>query len=472
MDFYTTTLAALCGLCAVLVYHKHGFRDAKDANSARQATACQFQRRFLFVYALAVGADWLQASSLPRSRQGSRLTGAAQGPHLYAWYRYDKQLPEELVALMYATGFAAGAVSAAVAGPLMDCLGPDLGCLAYSLFASTSCGLIESDKPSRLLLGRVCGGFATTFLFSAFESWMVTKYHTLGLDDSTLPLGTVLSNMTLVSSTVAIAMGIASDQLVRISGSRGLPFRAASWCSIAASLAILCLWRNYRYIRPTHDDRLEGFARGSWRAITRKRTMALGLASCCFEGAMYLFVFFWTAALKCVRRQADTEGELPLGLIFASFMCAMMIGSTVASGPLMTFSGQSATRDLIIAMLVACGSLSCAVLLDSERMLFGVFCILEASIGAYFPVMGYLKGEHVDDKDRNLVYSIFRLPLNTLVLVAHCLDTEGEWTRHEPVVMRRLTQSLTGDEHRDRVFLTLAGMLLAASLVVKQSLAS
>ncbi|XP_044721541.1 sugar-tranasporter [Hirsutella rhossiliensis] len=329
MDFYTTTLAALCGLCAVLVYHKHGFRDAKDANSARQATACQFQRRFLFVYALAVGADWLQ------------------GPHLYAWYRYDKQLPEELVALMYATGFAAGAVSAAVAGPLMDCLGPDLGCLAYSLFASTSCGLIESDKPSRLLLGRVCGGFATTFLFSAFESWMVTKYHTLGLDDSTLPLGTVLSNMTL----------------------------------------------------------------------------------------------------------ADTEGELPLGLIFASFMCAMMIGSTVASGPLMTFSGQSATRDLIIAMLVACGSLSCAVLLDSERMLFGVFCILEASIGAYFPVMGYLKGEHVDDKDRNLVYSIFRLPLNTLVLVAHCLDTEG-------------------DEHRDRVFLTLAGMLLAASLVVKQSLAS
>src|SRR5690349_18360179 len=38
--------------------------------------------------------------------------------------------------------------------------------------------------------------------------------------------------------------------------------------------------------------------------LTDKRILTLGLASCFFEGSMYLFVFFWTPALKAAHSQA------------------------------------------------------------------------------------------------------------------------------------------------------------------------
>ncbi|KAF4509996.1 hypothetical protein G6O67_001925 [Ophiocordyceps sinensis] len=81
-----------------------------------------------------------------------------------------------------------------------------------------------------------------------------------------------------------------------------------------------------------------------------------------------------------------------------------------------------------------------------ESVQFGAFCIFEAAIGAVFPLIALLKSQHIDDADRNLVYSMFRLPLNVLVLLVHSLDREG-------------------DEHRIAVFMAVARTLLTASTI-------
>lgn len=51
----------------------------------------------------------------------------------------------------------------------------------------------------------------------------------------------------------------------------------------------------------------------------------LGAIQSLFEGSMYTFVFLWTPALS------PNEEEIPHGFIFATFMLASMLGSSLAS---------------------------------------------------------------------------------------------------------------------------------------------
>ena len=161
------------------------------------------------------------------------------------------------------------------------------------------------------------------------------------------------------------------------------------------------------------------------------RVLTLGVTSCFFEGAMYLFIFFWSAALKSARAQSAGDGgpaaseELPYGVIFSSFMCAMMGGSALFSLAAARHTRESAATLLLSVILVASACFSAAAVLRAERLLFWVLCVVEACIGVYFPSMSFLKSELVEDGVRGSVYSILRFPLNVFVVVVHSLDAEG-----------------------------------------------
>lgn len=188
--------------------------------------------------------------------------------------------------------------------------------------------------------------------------------------------------------------------------------------------------------------------------LTDSRILALGVTSCFFEGAMYLFIFFWSAALKSARVHADgalADEELPYGLIFSCFMCAMMGGSAFFGLFSADHDRGTAAYVLMNVTLLASACLSAAALLENEAAVFWALCAIEASVGAYFPSMALLKSEFVEDGVRGRVYSILRFPLNVFVVVVHSLAEEG-------------------DGHRNRVFLTLAALLMVAFFVVKRNL--
>lgn len=179
--------------------------------------------------------------------------------------------------------------------------------------------------------------------------------------------------------------------------------------------------------RTTLSDLKDGIA----TILSNKRILSLGLASCFFEGSMYLFIFFWSAALKSARARAGSTEELPFGLIFSSFMCSMMAGSAFFSLFTPRHTTQTTSFILTTAMLVVSCCFSLAVMIGSEPVLFWVLCLIEACIGAYFPSMSFLKSDVVDDGVRGRVYSILRFPLNVFVVVVHSLDQEGmclPWT--------------------------------------------
>ncbi|CRK40063.1 hypothetical protein BN1708_016769 [Verticillium longisporum] len=256
--------------------------------------------------------------------------------------------------------------------------------------------------------------------------------------------------MTTLSSIVAIASGVLGDALVsRFDGARVWPFLAAALSAAAAAVLILKTWpENYG----TSNSRegagqttsLADMRSGIRTILGDKRIWGLGLTSTFFEGTMYLFVFFWSAALKSPRTKAGSDEELPFGLIFSSFMCAMMAGSALFSLATPTPTKESSSGMLMMTVLATSCCLSAAVLLENEQVLFWTLCVVEMCIGAYFPSMSYLKSEVVEDGVRGRVYSILRLPLNLFVVVAHSLDQEGDGHRNHELetVLHVYTPSL------------------------------
>ena len=149
---------------------------------------------------------------------------------------------------------------------------------------------------------------------------------------------------------------------------------------------------------------------------------------------MYLFIFFWSAALRSARSLAGMSGSPPFGLIFSCFMCAMMLGSIIFTLSVPSHGQLAGSRMLTMAMAGASCCLLMTVLSRDEKTIFWAFCLFETCVGIYFPSMAYLKGRTVEDGVRAKVYGILRLPLNVFVVVAHSLAEEGRQKRSSSVL--------------------------------------
>lgn len=140
---------------------------------------------------------------------------------------------------------------------------------------------------------------------------------------------------------------------------------------------------------------------------------------------MYLFVFLWVPALQ------DAGGMyLPLGYIFSAFMVSMMLGSIIYTTIATTYkpasndgalpsneNGQEETRShseavvklhaklatIILGIAALLFAYSAMVRGLSVEKRFWAFCAFEACVGAYYPVMGMLRGTLVANEVRATV---------------------------------------------------------------------
>ncbi|EPE04840.1 major facilitator superfamily domain-containing protein [Ophiostoma piceae UAMH 11346] len=467
MDIYKANLTGLLGLCASLYAGQSWFVDStasrierKDSKTTEsktvklQAAASTRSLDFLAVYALVMAADWLQ------------------GPFLYSLYTEEHGVAPGHVPMLFATGFVAGGVSASFVGSAADRHGRKLACLVFCAAYAASCVLtIASGSLPVLLAGRVLGGISTSLLFSVFESWMVTdfwerekyetsptgefseeavekKYTKEMADAASARLSHTFGRMGTVNSLAAIASGVFSEWVVAVSGTRKAPFVASAALLAAAFWLISTKW-DENYGEP--DEKEDGG--GVMPVLSDPRVLVLGLASTLFEGSMYLFVFFWTPALKDAAQLASSSSsaptDLPYGIIFASFMAAAMAAT-------LTFNIVTAQLRLVRCVTLLLGLLGAAevvfTLLSSttalasltEQHIFWLFCLFEGCVGTYWPCMGYLKGQVVPDGARAQVYALLRVPLNIFVVAALLLTHDGEYFKVFGVCSTLLLGAIAG----------------------------
>ncbi|GBE88863.1 hypothetical protein BKA93DRAFT_497710 [Sparassis latifolia] len=424
LSFYEFQLVGLVSFCLLFLLvekqlsrwrqskQKGDFTAEGAASSSPSGNVlAKLTRQYLTVYAIVMGADWLQ------------------GPYIYSLYKEQYAFPERMVALLFVTGFTSAGLIAPLVGVWADQHGRKRLCLTFCITYTLACICIQLPYLPVLLAGRVLGGISTSILYSAFETWLISSANSLALPQS--DLSTIMGRATLVNGFVATTAGVVSNQLVAFSGSFASPFVASGFSLLLAWVVIKGTWtENYGggggTTSATSDFLQTRRLLQAFKIVRHDpQLLVIGLTQTCFEGSMYLFVFNWVPALQEASMDASS---LPLGYIFSCYMVAMMVGSLLYTSIVSYFQpSESAGSDgpltlhaKLSSLVCAVSALSFAISIEStqEHVRFWAFCVFEACVGLYYPVQGMLRGTLISNEHRATLSSLFRVPLNIFVVVS------------------------------------------------------
>jgi len=366
--------------------------------------------RFLVVWGMCVGSDWLQ------------------GPYVYELYASLGYSDSEINRL-FVVGFVSSMIFGTFVGSLADSWGRKRMALVYCLVYIVSCMCTHCSLYPVLIVGRITGGIATSLLFSVFECWLVSEHNDRHQFGAAL-LRYMFSMMYFVSYLVAVFSSLVAHQLVsnmplqKLDDHQSLHY-GGNTC--AYDLAIVLLFIALALILATWD---ENYGETSEQTVSQSysvamkafssswRISAIGLVQACFEGSMYAFVLKWTPALSI-----EGAPRPPHGIVFSTLMMCCMMGSSSFSG---CKSRVNAASVVLVACVVGAGSFG-LVALKCEQAAFVAaiylaFLCFEGSVGLYYPSIGALKSEWVPEAARAGIYNLYRVPLNIVTVCIVLLD--------------------------------------------------
>ncbi|CAF1269948.1 unnamed protein product [Rotaria sordida] len=392
MDIFLFALGFLIFICFILhLYTRQVQQQIKDPHHRI------FQQVFLFVYLLALAGDWLQ------------------GPHVYALYEsYGIQKHE--IEILFIAGFGSSMLFGTIVASLSDKYGRRNICLLYGVLYGISCVTKHFPNFQVLFIGRLLAGMATSILFSAFESWLVSEYRHRNFESETL--GTIFANVYFGNSVVAILSGIIAQIAANTFGYVA-PFDTAIIVFIALCCLLVTTWsENYGDANaPVSQSFLS-----AWKSIKSDRKIfLLGIVQALFEASMYVFILEWTPALtqalnkKSIDKTDNKNPPIPHGYIFASYMVAMMMGSNSFKVFCNYTTPESFMRYIII---VSAFCLSIPVFLPKDQVsMFIAFLVFEFCVGIFWPAMATMRSKYISEEARATVMNYFRVPLNLIVVV-------------------------------------------------------
>ena len=186
----------------------------------------------------------------------------------------------------------------------------------------------------------------------------------------------------------------------------------------------------------------------AWAEIrTKTPVRLLGLIQALYEGAMFTFVFVWVPTV--LKTAPPTHVDLvdgsvvansapPLGLVFAAFMVCITLGGMLFS-PLTNLLGLEWATVLITALSALAMVVPCVT--DNFAAVLAAFLVLEACVGCWFACSATMRSKYIDDKLQSSVMTIFRVPLNILVVIGTrycCLSCRADvLTAQSPCALTR-----------------------------------
>ncbi|KAF8722223.1 hypothetical protein HU200_022531 [Digitaria exilis] len=398
--FYYLVFGALAAVVAALELGKSG----KDRVSTSPAFN-SFKNNYILVYSLMMSGDWLQ------------------GPYVYFLYRqygFDKGD----IGRLFIAGFGSSMLFGTIVGSLADKQGRKRACITYCICYILSCFTKHSPQYRILMIGRVLGGIATSLLFSAFESWLVAEHNKKGFDPQWLSI-TFSKAIFLGNGLVAIIAGLFANFLADNMGFGPVaPFDAAA-CFLAIGMAIiLSSWGENYGDSSDSKDLMTQFKVAAKAIASDEKIALLGAIQSLFEGSMYTFVFLWTPALS------PNDEEIPHGFIFATFMLASMLGSSIASRLLarklkvegymqIVFSVSAFTLFLPVVtnfLVPPSSEKGGNISLGGCLQLLG-FCTFESCVGIFWPSIMKMRSQYIPEEARSTIMNFFRIPLNLFVCV-------------------------------------------------------
>ncbi|KAJ0102009.1 hypothetical protein Patl1_05243 [Pistacia atlantica] len=418
--FYFLVFGGLGAVVAAMELSKNN-KDRINTSPAFNS----FKNNYLLVYSLMMGLKVLDQAFDFDPRAGNIPTGDwLQGPYvyfLYSQYGYGKGE----IGQLFIAGFGSSMLFGTIVGSLADKQGRRRACATYCITYILSCITKHSPQYKVLMIGRILGGIATSLLFSAFESWLVAEHNKRGFEQQWLSI-TFSKAIFLGNGLVAIVSGLFGNLLVD-SFALGpvAPFDAAA-CFLAIGMAIiLSSWTENYGDASENKDLLTQFRSAAVAIASDEKIALLGAIQSLFEGSMYTFVFLWTPALS------PNNEEIPHGFIFATFMLASMLGSSLASRLLarsslrvesymqivFLVSSVSLLLPIITSLLVTPSKVRGGSISFSGCIQLLGFCTFEACVGLFWPSIMKMRSQYIPEEARSTIMNFFRIPLNIFVCV-------------------------------------------------------
>eukprot|EP00761_Pharyngomonas_kirbyi_P004234 gb/GECH01004238.1/.p1 GENE.gb/GECH01004238.1/~~gb/GECH01004238.1/.p1 ORF type:complete len:420 (+),score=71.47 gb/GECH01004238.1/:1-1260(+) len=373
-----TILACICGFIQYQQWHS----EQKGGKKIQE-----LRKNFFIGYCLAAASDWIQ------------------GAYMYSLYeKYG--LSEAQIALIFVIGFGSSSIFGTFIASISDSLGRKNLCIAYAVTYILSCATKFFPDFTILALGRLFGGIATSIFFSCFEAWLVHEHQNEGYDGKVLEQ--TFSLQTFFNGTSAIASGLLANFVYDMAGEDDrAPFLAAIVLLLIGGAFIYLKWpENYG---KQNEAASQSFT-NSFKAINEdKRLLLLCAIQSLFESGMYLFVMLWTPILR-----ERFEGEsVPLGLVFSTFMVAMMIGSEVFS-----YGMKQTNLPTLMCIMFTLSSICFIIAAQStnSHLVMISFTIFELCVGIFWPGIASQRNAIIPSEVRSTMLNLFRVPVNFMVI--------------------------------------------------------
>jgi MFS family permease len=426
--------------------------DDKTSSEVK-AKHSSLMKKYMAVYLLAVFSDWLQ------------------GPYVYALYDAYGYSQHD-IAVLFVAGFGSSMVFGTFIGGMADACGRKKFTIFFAVIYALSCVTKHFNDFKVLLLGRLLGGIATSLLFSVFDAWLIRSHAEAGASSM---LSKAFATAQYGNSIIAIIAGLMANKAASLTKLEPLgkdgdvlyqggflnPFDLALVALVMCGIVAFFLWdENFGENKSDSDsDEDEGhqkrkhwydaFVNAYFTTINSKAILFTGLVSSLFEGSMYIFVFMWTPAMK-----EKTDGDIPFGVIFATFMVCCMAGSSLFS----IFIGTIKNEKLgVYVLAVATGTFLLMALAPNDTLSMVAFLMFETTVGCYFPMMGTMKSIIVPENKRAAIYNLFRIPLNFIVLFSLLTDLTPKQSFYLCVAMLSTATFLQSKlvEHQQTFYSTL-----------------
>lgn len=303
-----------------------------------------------------------------------------------------------------------------MAGPvgiLIDKYGRKRMCIVY-LVLEIIINIMEHVNNFGLLwVSRVLGGITTNILFTGFESWMNAEHRKRGF-----PQGWVADTFgkaSFINGLSAITAGILAQVCADAFGEIG-PFKAAIALT-ALALVFVIFWPENYGGKEGGTEAENDTKTLAWNLIkSDRKVFLLGSVNALFEGSMYSFVFMWVPTILGALRGSP----LPSGLVFASLMTCISLGGVLFS-PSMLLSIAPAEYLGVGCFVVGALALTVPVFFNDLIPILAAFLVFELCVGIFQPCGGVLRSKVIPDELQGSVMNMFRIPLNSLVVIGTLL---------------------------------------------------
>ena len=336
----------------------------------------------------------------------------AKAPYLYTLFMTVHKFTFAEIGILYLVDAIAALIFGPITGQLADKYGRKLFCHCYNF--SIILNLLLRMEGSRLLayIAQIVTGFGAGLICTTFEAWVVSEsekeFGGFRLEAERFRKR-LFKSSNVYDAACSIVTSIICAFIYSYFGIYA-PFWISIFLSLLASIIIGKLWDENDLLidkKSTFWEQLKGAS----KELKKMEVLCIGLIEGIALGCLNIYLFSWTPILK-----QSTPGGMNVGFIFTGMVLTMIVG-TKSYEVLIVFLQCDYYMSITGCLFLQGILLFLTYYVDSflARMIF--LSLFNGLTGFYNPLNSIVKSNILVEKYRAFLMNLFRVPLNTYVIV-------------------------------------------------------